>query len=84
MQPVLSLPNTAAPTGITWAYDTVFFAQYGRDPGVYRLGRTADGQIQAERILLAWPVLSLATAPDGALWVGTGTGGLYRMTPGCG
>jgi len=81
-QPVLDLPNTSAPTGITWAFNTIFFAQYGRDPGVYRLGR-ADGRIVAERILMAWPVLSLATAPDGALWVGTGTGGLYRMTPGC-
>jgi hypothetical protein len=33
---------------------------------------------------MAWPVLALATAPDGALWVGMGDGGLYRVTPGCG
>jgi hypothetical protein len=82
--PVVDLPNTAAPTGITWAYNTIFYAQYGRDPGLYRLARAGDGRIVAERIVLAWPVLSVATAPDGALWFGTGTGGLYRVTPGCG
>lgn len=84
VQPVVAMPNTAAPTGITWAYGTIFYAQYGRDPGLYRLGRASNGQTIAERIMLAWPVISLATAPDGALWMGTGTGGLYRLTPGCG
>ncbi len=81
--PVVALPNTSAPTGITWAYGTIFFGQYGRDPGLYRLGRAADGQIIAERVMLAWPLLAVTTAPDGALWIGTGSGGLYRMTPGC-
>ncbi|MBK8048417.1 MAG: hypothetical protein IPK16_15655 [Anaerolineales bacterium] len=73
----------AAPTGITWAYDTIFYGAYGRNPGLYRLGRASDGALIGERIMMAWPVLSLATAPDGALWVGMGDGGLYRMTPGC-
>jgi glucose/arabinose dehydrogenase len=81
--PVVALPNTAAPTGITWAYGTLFFGVYGRDPGLYRLGRAADGQVIAERVLLAWPLLATTTAPDGALWIGTGAGGLFRMTPGC-
>jgi hypothetical protein len=81
--PVVDLFNTSAPTGITWAYGTIFFGQYGRNPGLYRLGRAADGQIIAERVMLAWPLLALTTAPDGALWIGTGSGGLYRMTPGC-
>jgi len=80
---VVDLVNSAAPTGITWAYDTIFFGQYGRDPGVFRLGRDSDGRVVAERIVMAWPVLALATAPDGALWVGMGDGALYRMTPGC-
>jgi hypothetical protein len=82
--PIVTLVNTAAPTGVSWAYGTVFFGQYGRDPGLYRLGRAADGQMVAERILLTWPLLAVATAPDGALWIGTGDGGLYRITPGCG
>ncbi|MCB0185383.1 MAG: hypothetical protein KDE31_14020, partial [Caldilineaceae bacterium] len=81
--PVVDLYNTSAPTGITWAYGTIFFGQYGRNPGLYRLGRVADGRVIAERVMLVWPLLALATAPDGALWVGTGSGGLYRMTPGC-
>ena len=81
--PVATLPNSAAPTGITWAYDTIFYGQYGHDPGLYRLGRAADGGVMAERIMMAWPVLAVATAPDGAVWVGMGDGGLYRMTPGC-
>lgn len=81
--PVLPLLNTSAPTAITWAYGTVFYAQYGRDPGLYRIA-SAGGQLVAERVLLGWPIQSLTTAPDGALWVGTGSGGLYRMTPGCG
>lgn len=81
--PVLPLPNTAAPTGITWAYGTVFFAQYGRDPGLYRLGN-ANGQIVAERVMLGWPIQAVTTAPDGAVWVGTGSGGLFRIAPGCG
>ena len=81
--PVINMPNSAAPTGITWAYGTVFYAQYGRDAGLYRLGR-AGGQTIAERIMMGWPIISVATAPDGALWIGTGTGGLYRLTPGCG
>ncbi len=81
--PVVDLYNTSAPTGITWAYGTVFFAQYGRNPGLYRVGRAGDGRMVAERIMLVWPLLSTATAPDGALWIGTGSGGLYRMTPGC-
>lgn len=80
--PVLPLPNTAAPTGITWAYGTIFFAQYGRDPGLYRLAN-AGGRITAERILLGWPIQGLDTAPDGAIWVGMGNGGLYRLVPGC-
>lgn len=82
-KPALVLPNTAAPTGIAWAYDTIWFAQYGRDPGLYRLARGADGRAMAERVLLGWPILAVATAPDGALWIGMGNGGLYRMTPGC-
>lgn len=81
--PVLPLVNTAAPTGITWAYGTIFYAQYGRDPGLYRLSN-AGGRLVAERILLGWPIQAVTTAPDGALWMGTGNGGLYRITPGCG
>jgi len=81
--PVTTLANAAAPTGISWAYGTAFFGQYGRDPGLFRLGRAADGQVVSERILLIWPLLAVATAPDGALWIGTGEGGLYRITPGC-
>jgi glucose/arabinose dehydrogenase len=81
--PALTLVNSAAPTGITYAYDTIFFGEYGRNPGVYRVAKTADGTLVGERIMMAWPVLALATAPDGALWVGMGDGGLYRMTPGC-
>lgn len=81
--PALALVNSAAPTGITYAYDTIFFGVYGRNPGLYRLARGADGAVVGERIMMAWPVLALATAPDGALWVGMGDGGLYRMTPGC-
>lgn len=81
--PVVDLYNTSAPTGITWAFGTIFFGQYGRNPGLYRLGRVADGRIVAERVMLVWPLLALTTAPDGALWVGTGSGGLYRMVPGC-
>lgn len=82
--PVVDLRNTSAPTGITWAYGTIFFGQYGRNPGLYRLGRAADGQMIAERIMLVWPLLAVTTAPDGALWIGTGTGGLFRLSPGCG
>lgn len=81
--PVATLVNSAAPTGITWAYDTIYFGVYGRYPGLYRLGRAADGSAVAERILHGWPVLAVATAPDGALWIGMGNGGLYRVTPGC-
>jgi len=81
--PVLALPNTSAPTSITWAYGTIYYAQYGRDPGLYRVA-SAGGRLVAERVLLSWPIQALATAPDGALWVGTGSGGLYRITPGCG
>jgi len=82
-KPVAALVNSAAPTGITWAYDTIFYGEYGRNPGLYRLGKAGDGSVINERIMMAWPVLALATAPDGALWVGMGDGGLYRMTPGC-
>ncbi|MCE7987694.1 MAG: hypothetical protein DYG89_41545 [Caldilinea sp. CFX5] len=82
--PVVDLLNTSAPTGITWAYGTIFFGQYGRDPGLYRVGRAANGQMIAERVMLVWPLLAVTTAPDGALWIGTGTGGLFRLTPGCG
>lgn len=82
--PVIAMPNTAAPTGVTWAYGTIFYGQYGREPGLYRVGRAANGAAISERIMLVWPLISLATAPDGALWIGTGTGGLYRITPGCG
>lgn len=81
-EPVLTLPNSAAPTGITWAYDTIFFAQYGRDPGLYRMAN-AGGDIIAERVLLGWPIQAVTTAPDGAVWIGTGTGGLFRLRPGC-
>ena len=81
--PVVDLVNSAAPTGITWAYDTVYFGVYGRFPGLYRLGRAADGAVAAERILHGWPILAVTTAPDGALWIGMGNGGLYRVTPGC-
>ena len=80
--PVLELVNTAAPTGITWAYGTVFFAQYGRNPGLYRMAN-AGGRLVAERILLAWPIQAVTTAPDGAIWIGTGDGGVYRLAPGC-
>jgi hypothetical protein len=80
--PVLPLINTSAPTGITWAYGTIFYAQYGRNPGLYRLA-SAGGQIIAERVLLGWPIQAVTTAPDGAIWIGTGNGGLYRLTPGC-
>jgi hypothetical protein len=82
-KPVVALVNSAAPTGIAWAYDTIYFGVYGRYPGLYRLGRTADGAVVAERILHGWPILAVTTAPDGALWVGLGNGGLYRVTPGC-
>lgn len=81
--PVLPLFNTAAPTAITWAYGTIFYAQYGRDPGLYRIAN-AGGRLVAERVLLSWPIQAVTTAPDGAIWIGTGGGGLYRMTPGCG
>ncbi len=81
--PVATLVNSAAPTGIAWAYDTIYFGVYGRYPGLYRLGRAADGSVAAERILHGWPILAVATAPDGALWIGMGNGGLYRVTPGC-
>ncbi len=82
-KPVVDLVNSAAPTGITWAYDTVYFGVYGRYPGLYRVGRTASGAAVAERILHGWPILAVTTAPDGALWIGMGNGGLYRITPGC-
>ncbi len=83
VKPVLTLVNSAAPTGIAYAYDTIFYGEYGRNPGVYRVAKAADGTLVGERIIMGWPVLSLATAPDGALWVGMGDGGLYRLTPGC-
>lgn len=85
-EPVLTLPNSAAPTGITWAYDTIFFAQYGRDPGLYRMAMdeaNTGGGLIAERVLLGWPIQAVTTAPDGAVWIGTGTGGLFRLQPGC-
>ncbi len=81
--PVVDLENSAAPTGITWAYGTLFYAQYGRNPGLYRLGRTSDGTVVSERIMMGWPILAVATAPDGAIWVGMGNGNLFRLTPGC-
>jgi len=81
--PVVDLVNSAAPTGIAWAYDTVYFGVYGRFPGLYRIGRTASGAAVAERILHGWPILAVDTAPDGALWIGLGNGGLFRITPGC-
>lgn len=81
--PIATLVNSAAPTGIAWAYDTIYFGVYGRFPGLYRLGQAADGTVVAERILHGWPILAVATAPDGALWIGMGNGGLYRVTPGC-
>ncbi len=81
--PAVILPNTSAPTGITWALGTIYYAQYGKDPGLYRLGVGADGMLVSERVMLGWPILSLATAPDGALWVGLGDGSLFRMTSGC-
>ncbi|MBX2999353.1 MAG: hypothetical protein KF893_12635 [Caldilineaceae bacterium] len=79
---VLPLLNTTAPTGITWAYGTVFFAQYGRNPGLYRMSNSG-GQAIAERVLLGWPIQAVTTAPDGAIWIGTGNGGLYRVAAGC-
>jgi len=83
-RPALTLVNAAAPTGISWALGTIFFAQYGKDPGLYRVGVDAAGLLVAERVMLGWPILALTTAPDGALWVGMGDGGLYRITGGCG
>lgn len=83
MRPAVVLENTAAPTGITWALGTIYFSQYGRDPGLYRIGMDAAGTMMAERVMLGWPILSLATAPDGALWMGMGDGGLFRITTGC-
>lgn len=80
--PVVPLLNTSAPTAITWAYGTIYYAQYGRNPGLYRLS-SSGGQIIAERVLLGWPIQAVTTAPDGAIWIGTGTGGLYRLTAGC-
>ncbi|MDE0140602.1 MAG: hypothetical protein OXN19_03940, partial [Caldilineaceae bacterium] len=80
--PVLVLPNSAAPTGITWAYNTIFFANYGHDPGLFRMAN-AGGRIIAERIMHSWPVQAVATAPDGAVWIGTGEGLLFRLVPGC-
>ena len=80
---VVDLVNASAPTGITWAYNTIFFGQYGKDPGLYRLGRNNEGKVVAERLMVSWPLLAVATAPDGALWIGTGNGGLFRITPGC-
>ena len=80
---VVDLVNASAPTGITWAYNTIFFGQYGKDPGLYRLGRNNDGKVVAERLMVSWPLLAVATAPDGAVWIGTGNGGLFRITPGC-
>jgi glucose/arabinose dehydrogenase len=82
--PALVLPNTAAPTGIAWALGAIYFAQYGRNPGLYRMGVGGDGRLVAERVVLGWPILALATAPDGALWMGMGDGGLFRITSGCG
>ncbi|MCO5212141.1 MAG: PQQ-dependent sugar dehydrogenase [Caldilinea sp.] len=82
-KPVAALVNSAAPTGITWAYGTIFFGEYGRNPGLYRLGSAAGGTVIPERILHGWPILAVTTAPDGALWIGMGDGGLYRVTPGC-
>jgi len=81
--PVITMPNSGAPTGITWAYNTVFYAQYGREPGLYRLGRNASGNTISERIMMGWPIVAVATAPDGALWIGSASGRLYRMTTGC-
>ncbi len=81
--PALTLVNSAAPTGITYAYGTIFYGGYGRNPGVYRVAKAADGSLIGERIMMAWPVLTLATAPDGALWVGMGDGSLFRLTSGC-
>lgn len=80
--PALPLLNTSAPTGITWAYGTIFFAQYGRNPGLYRLA-SSGGQLVTERVMLGWPIQAVTTAPDGAIWIGTGNGGLYRLSPGC-
>ncbi|MFN8443229.1 MAG: c-type cytochrome domain-containing protein [Caldilineaceae bacterium] len=82
-KPVVAMKNSSAPTGITWAYGTIYFGTYGVNPGLYRLGRDSSGQTVAERLLAGWPILALTTAPDGAIWMGTGGGGLYRLTPGC-
>ncbi len=81
--PAVSLPNSAAPTGIAWALGTIYFAQYGRDPGLYRVGVGPDALLVAERVLPGWPILALGAAPDGALWIGMGDGGLYRIGAGC-
>ncbi|MGL4649468.1 MAG: hypothetical protein ACRC1H_08660, partial [Caldilineaceae bacterium] len=67
-----------------WALGTIYFAQYGKNPGLYRVGVDGAGTLVAERLLLGWPILALATAPDGALWMGMGDGGLFRITSGCG
>lgn len=77
-EPVIQLPNAGAPTGITWAYGTIFYGQYGVQPGLYRLAQGGGGTI-AERVMMGWPIVSLATAPDGSLWIGMGTGGIYRF-----
>lgn len=78
VEPALALPNASAPTGISWAYGTVFYGQYGTQPGLYRLANSG-GRVIAERVMMGWPIVSLATAPDGSLWIGMGTGGIYRL-----
>lgn len=79
-EPVIAMPNAGAPTGISWAYGTVYYGQYGVQPGLYRLARGGGGTI-TERVMMGWPIVSLATAPDGSLWLGMGTGGVYRYHP---
>jgi hypothetical protein len=74
--PVVGLVNSAAPTGITWAYDTVYFGVYGRFPGLYRLGRAADGasRRRAHPARLADPGRGRPrpTARSGSAWATAG------------
>lgn len=82
--PAIPLRNSAAPTGVSWAYGTVFYAQYGRLPGLYRVGLNGTDELESERVMNAWPIIALETDASGTLWLGMGTGELLKVFPGCG